>query len=76
MGHNGGKKFIDVFHVSDHLEQFGRLLFFFIFWCGKINYLDGWGVPPMEISAKIINVFFNPFPKNIIPKQFTKQNRI
>ena len=27
-GHNGGKKFIDVFHVSDHLEQFGRLLFF------------------------------------------------
>ena len=27
-GHNGETKFIDVFHVSDHLEQFGRLLFF------------------------------------------------
>ena len=39
-GHNGGGKFIDVFHVSDHLGQFGRLLFFH-FLCGKINHLDG-----------------------------------
>ena len=30
-GHSGEKKFIDVFHVSDHLEQFERLLFFFHF---------------------------------------------
>ena len=27
----GEKKNIDVFHVSDHLEQFGRLLFFLFF---------------------------------------------
>ena len=30
-GHNEEKKFIDFFHVSDHLEQFGGLLFFVIF---------------------------------------------
>ena len=28
VGHKEGEKIIDVFHVSDHLEQFGRLLFF------------------------------------------------
>ena len=39
-GHNGETNFIDFFHVSDHLEQFGRLLLF-LFFCGKINYLDG-----------------------------------
>ena len=44
-GHNGGENFIDFFHVSDHLEQFGRLLFFSKKNCEKINYLDGWGVP-------------------------------
>ena len=44
-GHNGEKKFIDFFHVSDHLEQFGRY-FIFSKKNGKINYLDGWGVPP------------------------------
>ena len=26
-GHNGETNFIDFFHVSDHLEQFGGLLF-------------------------------------------------
>ena len=41
-GHNGETFFIDFFHVSDHLEQFVGLLFF----CGKINYLDRWGVSP------------------------------
>ena len=30
------KNCIDVFHVSDNLEQFERLLFFY--------YLDGWGL--------------------------------
>ena len=34
-GHNGETNFIDFFHVSDHLKQFGGLLFFLIFW-GKI----------------------------------------
>ena len=43
-GHNGENKFIDVFHISDHLEQFGRLLFFQKN-CGKMNNLDGWGYP-------------------------------
>ena len=47
-GHNGETNFIDFFHVSDHLEQFGGLLFF----CGKINYLDGWGVPPAPPSVE------------------------
>ena len=27
-GHNWETNFIDFFHVSDHLEQFGGLLFF------------------------------------------------
>ena len=36
-GHNGETFFIVFFHVSDDLEQFVGLLFF----CGKINYLDG-----------------------------------
>ena len=35
-GHNGGKNCIDVFHVSDQLEQFGRLLFFLIFFVEKL----------------------------------------
>ena len=52
-GHNGGEKFIDVFHVSDHLEQFGRVFFFQQKNCGKINYLDGWGVPPPHPPWKI-----------------------
>ena len=30
-GHNEEKNVIDFFHVSDHLEQFGGLLFFVIF---------------------------------------------
>ena len=41
-GHNEENKFIDFFHVSDHLEQFEGLIFFLICF-GKINYLDGWG---------------------------------
>ena len=39
------------FHVSDHLEQFGMLLFL-LFFGGKINYLDGWGVPPPTVRGK------------------------
>ena len=41
------------FDVSDHLEQFERLLFF----CGKINSLDGWEV---ENFTFIINFFWTP----------------
>ena len=36
-----GKFFYRFFHVSDHLEQFGGLLFYFI---GKINYLLRFGM--------------------------------
>ena len=50
-GQNEGKKIIDFFHVSDHLEQFGGLLFL-LFFCRKINYLDGWGVPPSPVRGK------------------------
>ena len=42
-GHNGEKNFIDFFHVSDHVEQFGRYSIFSKK-NGKMNYLDGWGV--------------------------------
>ena len=44
-GHNGETNCVDFFHVSDHLEQFGGLLFLLIF-VGNINYLDGLGVTP------------------------------
>ena len=51
VGHNLVILFIDFFHVSDHLEQFGGVSFFL----QKINYFDGWGVPPpVENSMKII----------------------
>ena len=39
---------IDFFHVSDHLEQLGGVSFFL----QKINYLDGWGVPPHPARGK------------------------
>ena len=44
------------FHVLDHLEQF---LSFFLVFCGKINYLDGWGVPPPPRPWKIPPKYFN-----------------
>ena len=34
----------------------------------KMNYVHGWGVPPLplaENSAKIINSIFEPFPKQV-----------
>ena len=48
LGHNGETNFIDVFHVSDHLEQFGRLLFFFIFlgWKNLLFRRMGGSPPP------------------------------
>ena len=35
-GHNGETHLIDLFHVSDHLENFEGLLFFLIFVVKKI----------------------------------------
>ena len=35
-GHNGEKKFIALFHVSEHSEHFKSIL--------KFNYFHGWGV--------------------------------
>ena len=65
LSHNGEKNVIDVFDVSDHLEHFGRLLFFPKKIVKKNNYLDRWGVPhpPVENSAFII-FFFLPLPLN------------
>ena len=44
--HNLVNLFIDFFHVSDHLEQFGGVSFFL----QKIYYFDRWGV--LELSWK------------------------
>ena len=41
-GYNLVNFFIDFFHVSYHLDQFGGVSFFL----QKINYLNGWGEIP------------------------------
>ena len=35
-GHNGETNFIDFFHLSDHLEQFGGLFFSSYFFVEKL----------------------------------------
>ena len=55
--HNGEKKFIALFHVSEHSEHFKSILKNWLF-----SRMGGTPPPFVENSAKIINLIFEPFP--------------
>ena len=66
-GHNGEKNCIDFFHVSDHLEQFGRSFFS----SKKLwkNYL-------FIIGKFRLNFFFIPFIRGLFKRTSSNQNGI